>query len=80
MDRRRWPKPASRRAGPAITTDAPQRTSSSAAALPRLVPPPVTSPTRPASTSGAKTFDAASAYSPSTLITRRLDRPPSNSQ
>ena len=43
---------------PAITTCAPAAASSIAACLPRLVPPPVTSTTRPASASGAKICEA----------------------
>ena len=60
------PPPASSTSSrrPAITTDAPQRTSSAAAALPRLVPPPVTSATCPASTPSAKIARAPPAPTP----------------
>src|SRR4051794_29707783 len=44
---------------PQITTDAPQRTSSAAAARPSPVPPPVTSTTRPSSRPGAETSERA---------------------
>src|SRR3954469_14488216 len=50
---------------PAITTRAPQATSSEAAGRPRFVPPPVTSATRPSSKPSGKTVDvcmSAGAY------------------
>ena len=52
LGRRGSSRTSSRR--PAMTTYAPAAASSIAACLPRLVPPPVTSTTRPASASGAK--------------------------
>ena len=57
---RSTPRPPPRRTSsrrPVIVTFAPQRLSSSAVALPRPVPPPVTSATRPSSRPGAKISD-----------------------
>src|SRR3954451_1621381 len=49
---------------PAITTEAPQATSSAAAWRPRFVPPPVTSATRPASRSDRKMDDSGTPWDP----------------
>ena len=46
---------------PAITTEAPHRTSSAAAAFPRFVPPPVTIATRPSSAPSTNTREGATA-------------------
>jgi hypothetical protein len=60
---------------PAIVTLAPQRASSSAVALPRPVPPPVISATRPRSSPGANTSDCSRA-SFTASDHRRPHRPP----
>ncbi len=67
---------------PAIVTPAPQRASSSALALPRPVPPPVTSATRPPSSPAANTsdrcpVDASRAPFTASDHRRRHTRPPS---
>src|SRR5436305_10793945 len=56
---------------PAITTRAPHRISSAAAAFPRFVPPPVTITTRPSSAPSANTREASTE-----LLTHHLDHEP----
>ena len=60
---------------PTIVTRAPQRTSSSALALPRPVPPPVTSATWPSSSPGANTSERSRALSMASDHRRRASVP-----